>query len=106
MIAADGIDEFLFNLPSARRPYPHLASLPTGESLHLHATDTDGEWVIRFTDSGIAWERGHEKATTAIRGPVTSLLLFTYGRRPASDPSLAAFGDESIPALWQEKTAL
>jgi uncharacterized protein (TIGR03083 family) len=105
VVAADGIDEFLFNLPSARRPYPHLASLPTGASLHLHATDSDGEWVIRFTDSGIAWERGHEKATTAIRGPVTSLLLFTYGRRPASDPRLTAFGDEAIPGLWQQKTA-
>jgi hypothetical protein len=106
VVAADGIDEFLFNLPSARRPYPHLASLPTGASLHLHATDAVGEWVIRFTDSGIDWQRGHEKATTAIRGPVTSLLLFTCGRRPASDARLAAFGDESIPALWQEKTAL
>jgi uncharacterized protein (TIGR03083 family) len=105
VVAADGIDEFLFNLPSARRPYPHLASLPTGESLHLHATDTDGEWLIRFTDSGIAWERGHAKATAAVRGPVTSLLLFTYGRRAASDPRLSAFGDEAIPALWQEKTA-
>jgi uncharacterized protein (TIGR03083 family) len=106
VVAADGIDEFLFNLPSARRPYPHLASLPTGESLHLHATDTDGEWLIRFTDSGIAWERGHAKATAAVRGPVTSLLLFTYGRRPAGDERLTAFGDEAIPALWQEKTAL
>ena len=104
--AADGIDEFLFNLPSARRPYPHLASLPTGESLHLHATDTDGEWIIRFTDSGIVWERGHQKATTAIRGPLTSLLLFTCGRRLATDPRLAVSGDPSIPALWQEKTAL
>jgi hypothetical protein len=62
--------------------------------------------VIRFTDSGIAWERGHEKATTAIRGPVTSLLLFTYGRLPAADARLTCFGDESIPGLWQEKTAL
>lgn len=106
VIAADGIDEFLFNLPSARRPYPHLASLPTGASLHLHATDTDGEWVIRFTDSGIDWHRGHEKATTAVRGPVASLLLFTYGRRTVADARLAAFGDETIPALWQEKTAL
>jgi uncharacterized protein (TIGR03083 family) len=106
VVAADGIDEFLFNLPSARRPYAHLASLPTGASLHLHATDSDGEWVVRFTDSGIAWERGHEKATTAVRGPVTALLLFTYGRLPVSDPRLAAFGDESIPPLWQEKTAL
>jgi uncharacterized protein (TIGR03083 family) len=106
VVAADGIDEFLFNLPSARRPYPHLAALPTGQSLHLHATDADGEWVIRFTDSGIAWERGHEKATTAVRGPVTSLLLFTYGRLPVSDARLASFGDASVPALWQEKTAL
>lgn len=106
VVAADGIDEFLFNLPSARRPYQHLASLPTGASLHLHATDTDGEWIVRFTDSGIDWQRGHEKATAAIRGPVTSLLLFTYGRRPASDSRLAAFGDEAVPALWQEKTAL
>ena len=93
-------------LPSARRPYPHLAALPTGATLHLHATDADGEWVIRFTDSGIAWERGHEKATTAVRGPVTALLLFTYGRLPVSDARLASFGDETIPALWQEKTAL
>jgi uncharacterized protein (TIGR03083 family) len=105
VVAADGIDEFLFNLPSARRPYPHLASLPTGSSLHLHATDTRGEWVIRFTDSGIAWERGHQKATTAVRGPLTSLLLFTCGRRTAADPRLAVSGDDAIPALWQEKTA-
>ncbi|MGH2926675.1 MAG: maleylpyruvate isomerase family mycothiol-dependent enzyme [Solirubrobacteraceae bacterium] len=106
VVAADGIDEFLFNLPSARRPYPHLASLPTGASLHLHATDADGEWMIRFTDSGIGWERGHDKATAAIRGPVSSLLLFTYGRLPASDAGLTSFGDASIPALWQDKTAL
>lgn len=106
VVAADGIDEFLFNLPSARRPYPHLSSLPTGASLHLHATDADGEWIVRFTDSGIDWQRGHEKATTAVRGPVTSLLLFTYGRLPAGDARLAVFGDEAIPALWQEKTAL
>jgi uncharacterized protein (TIGR03083 family) len=104
-VAADGIDEFLFNLPSARRPYKHLAALPTGASLHLHATDCEGEWVVRFTDSGISWERGHEKATTAIRGPVESLLLFTYGRLPAADPRLKVFGDESIPEQWQEKTA-
>jgi hypothetical protein len=37
---------------------------------------------------------------------VTSLLLFTYGRLPVSDARLTSFGDQSIPALWQEKTAL
>jgi hypothetical protein len=106
VIATDGLDEFLFNLPSARRPYRHLASLPTGATLHLHATDADGEWMIRFTESSIAWERGHGKATAAVRGPVTSLLLFTYGRIPGSDERLSVFGESSLLRAWQEKTAL
>jgi len=105
VVAADGIDEFLFNLPSARRPYKHLASLPTGASLHLHATDADGEWLVRFTESGIAWERGHGRATVAVRGPVASLLLFTYGRRRPDDPRLAVFGETDLLGAWQQKTA-
>jgi uncharacterized protein (TIGR03083 family) len=106
VVAADGIDEFLFNLPSARRPYKHLASLPTGASLHMHATDADGEWLVRFTESGIAWERGHAKATVAVRGPVALLLLFTYGRVPSSDERFAVFGDPSVLDAWQQKTTL
>ena len=106
VVAADGIDEFLFNLPSARRPYKHLASLPTEASLHLHATDADGEWLVRFTESGIAWERGHAKATVAVRGPVALLALFTYGRVPASDERFAVFGDASVLEDWQQKTTL
>lgn len=106
MAAADGIDEFLANLPTARRPSEHLGSLPTGESLHLHATDADGEWLIRCTDDGIAWERGHAKATTAVRGPVGLLLLFTYGRVAPGDERLTVFGDESLLFAWQENTAL
>ena len=39
VVAADGIEEFLANLPTARRPSEHLGSLPAGASLHLHATD-------------------------------------------------------------------
>ena len=106
VVAADGIDEFLFNLPSARRPYNHLASLPTGSSMHLHATDFDGEWLVRFTESGIAWERGHTRASVAVRGPVTSLLLFTYGRLDPEDSRLAVFGQADLLTAWQQKTAL
>jgi len=106
VVAADGIDEFLFNLPSARRPYKKLASPPTGASLHLHATDADGEWLVRFTESGITWERGHAKATVALRGPVALLLLFTYGRLPGVDERFALFGDVSVLDAWQQKTTL
>jgi len=107
-VAADGIDEFLANLPFARRPREHLGSLPAGESLHLHATDSDGEWLIRFPgpDGGIEWSRGHAKASAAVRGPVSVLLLFTYGRVPGSDPRLTVFGEQSLLDAWQQKTAL
>jgi len=107
-VAADGIDEFLANLPAARRPREHLGSLPAGESLHLHATDCDGEWLIRFpgTAAGIDWSRGHAKASAAVRGPVGVLLLFTYGRVPGSDPRLTVFGEQSLLDAWQQKTAL
>ncbi|HSZ40799.1 MAG TPA: maleylpyruvate isomerase family mycothiol-dependent enzyme [Trebonia sp.] len=104
--AADGIDEFLANLPTSRRPAEHLGSLPTGETLHLHATDSDGEWLIRFTEDGLDWERGHAKATAAVRAPVSLLLLFTYGRVSPGDDRLAVFGAESLLTEWQEKTAL
>ncbi len=106
VVAADGIEEFLTNLPDARRPREHLGSLPAGESVHLHATDYDGEWVIRFADGTVTWSRGHSKASAAVRGPVAALLLFTYGRVPPAAQSLTVFGDEGLLRAWQEKTAL
>ncbi|HWG02402.1 MAG TPA: maleylpyruvate isomerase family mycothiol-dependent enzyme [Trebonia sp.] len=104
--AADGIDEFLANLPMGRRTPEALNSFPAGASLHLHATDCDGEWLIRFGSNGVDWERGHSKATTAARGPVAALLLIVHGRIPPSDGRLTVFGDESLLTEWQDKTAL
>jgi uncharacterized protein (TIGR03083 family) len=104
--AVDGIDEFLANLPAARRASEHLASFPAGQSLHLHATDCDGEWLITFEPGGPEWKRGHAKATAAVRAPADLLLLFTYGRIPAGDERLAVFGDGTLLEAWQEKTAL
>jgi uncharacterized protein (TIGR03083 family) len=113
--AADGIDEFLANLPTSTRAKDNLAHLPEGESLHLHATDFDGEWLIRFTGpvrlagqvtAGLAWDRGHAKATTAVRGPVAALLLFAYGRLRPSDERFTVFGRESILAAWQTAATL
>jgi uncharacterized protein (TIGR03083 family) len=106
VVAADGIEEFLTNLPLARRPREHLGSLPAGESIHLHATDCDGEWVIRFADGTVTWSRGHAKASAAVRGPVAALLLFTYGRLTPAAESLTVFGDEGLLRGWQENTPL
>jgi uncharacterized protein (TIGR03083 family) len=105
--AADGISEFLENLPSSRRAARHLGSLPDAESMHLHATDgPEGEWLIRFADGGVEWSHGHAKASAAVRGPVDALLLFVYGRVPPSDPRFEVFGDPSVLAAWQSYTCI
>jgi len=41
-----------------------------------------------------------------VRGPVASLLLFTYGRLGPADPRLAVFGEAELLDAWQQKTAL
>jgi uncharacterized protein (TIGR03083 family) len=105
--SADGIDELLALLPYGRRTRETIRALPAdGRSIHLHATDCDGEWMISLTPDGMTWERGHGKGTAAVRGPVGTLLLFAYGRAGAASPALEVFGDRDLLADWAAKTAL
>ena len=57
-----------------------------GRSIHLHATDTapelNAEWLVELTEDVLVWRRGHEKATVALRGPLTAVLLAFYRRLP------------------------
>ena len=105
--AVDGIDEFLALLHYGRRTSGGLAELPSGgETVHLHATDRDGEWMITLGPDGMTWQRGHGKGSVAVRGPAATLLLFAYGRVRPDDERLTVFGDRDLLATWQEKTAL
>ncbi len=108
-VAADGISEWLDLLtsrPAAQsgRPRP----LEVGSTLHLHATDGSlgeaGEWMIRGTDDGLAWEHGHGKGSAAVRGPATALLLATFNRIPADDERLQVLGDSDVLTTWLERT--
>lgn len=110
-VAVDGISEFLSNLPYGRRPAPRLAGLlarqpADGQTLHLHATDADGEWMITLKPAGYSWERGHGKGAVAVRATAAELLLLVYGRLPPAGPRLAVFGDAALLADWQASTAL
>jgi uncharacterized protein (TIGR03083 family) len=106
-VAADGIEELLTNLPYGRRTAGGLADLPGGgETVHLHATDRDGEWMITLGPDGMTWRRGHGKGDAAVRGPAVLLLLFVYGRVPPDDARLSVFGDGALLRTWLEKTAL
>jgi hypothetical protein len=61
-----------------------------GRSVHLHATDAAGEWLIRFAPEGLEVTTGHAAGDAAVRGPAGELLLWLWGRRPLS--GLEVFG--------------
>jgi uncharacterized protein (TIGR03083 family) len=105
-LAADGICEWLDRLVAEQRK-GRPASLDTGVTLHLHATDdldSAGEWMIRGNEDGMSWEHGHGKGTTAVRGRAVDLLLALLRRRSAADVGLRIFGDQEVWTNWLGRT--
>ncbi|GAB2878004.1 maleylpyruvate isomerase family mycothiol-dependent enzyme [Streptomyces deserti] len=109
-IAADAIDEWLQIVGFVQRTMPHDAVRELrgpGRSIHLHATDTppelNAEWVIELTEDGVAWRRGHEKASVALRGPLTSVLLAFYRRLPLDAPEVEVLGERELLEFWLER---
>ncbi|MFC8431726.1 maleylpyruvate isomerase family mycothiol-dependent enzyme [Streptomyces sp. NPDC057253] len=111
-IAADAIDEWLQIVEFVQRTMPHDEARELrgpGRSIHLHATDTsaelNAEWLIGFTEDVIAWRRGHEKATVALRGPLTSVMLAFYRRLPLDSPELEVLGERKLLEFWLERAS-
>jgi uncharacterized protein (TIGR03083 family) len=78
-LAVDGIDEFMtIHLPGR-------AQGDGGESVHLHATDAPGEWVVAFRHGTVSVEREHGKADAAVRAPASDLLLLLWRRVSPDD---------------------
>ncbi|GHE07615.1 hypothetical protein GCM10010339_53050 [Streptomyces alanosinicus] len=109
-IAADAVDEWLQIVQWAQRNMPKDPKRDLrrpGDSIHLHATDTepalDAEWLIDLDGEVIDWRRGHEKATVALRGPLSSLLLAFYGRLPLDAPGLEILGERELLEFWQQR---
>jgi len=107
-LAVDGVDEFLENLPAAAASFaPNVAALTgRGETLHLHATDADGEWLITLTGDGFTWGHGHAKGDVAARGAAADLLLLVYGRVAAEDARFQCFGDTALLDRWRRLSAI
>lgn len=109
-IAAGAIDEWLQIAGYAQRVMPDdAASELRGRhgGIHLHATDApDGvnaEWVIELTEKGLVWRRGHGKATVALSGPLTEVLLAFYRRLPLDDGRLEVLGERELLDFWLER---
>jgi uncharacterized protein (TIGR03083 family) len=99
-LAADGIDE-LFAVIPYRPMEPHPRG--DGETVHLHCTDRDGEWLVRLVPDGIEVTPEHAKGDVAVRGTASDLFLFLYGRVGAD--ALEVFGDAALLAHFRELVA-
>lgn len=98
-VAEDAVDELLDVLETMRGA-GLIEELHGSGTIHLHATDTEAEWMIELTDKGFAWRRGHEKGDVALRGPLTEILLTLYRRRSLDDGSLEVLGDGELLDFW------
>ena len=101
-LACDGVDEFLaVMLPRQIQQHPDGW---TGQSLHLHRTDGDGEWMVRLgPGTAVSSERAHAKGDVALRGPASSIYLWCVGRLPSSD--LEVLGDRNVADRWTSEVA-
>lgn len=97
--AVDGIDE-LFDVFVPRR-FPAAELGGRGETIHLHATDAEGEWLVRFDPQELVVTREHAKGDVAARGAAADLLLFLWSRTRPTDGGLEVFGDAALLDRWQ-----
>ena len=76
----------------------------------LHAADTEAglaaEWLIELGTDGFTWRRGHEKATVALRGPLSDVLRVFYRRLPADSERVEVVGDAALRDFWLERVSL
>ena len=100
-LAADGVSELLEVFLAPRADGEPVGG--RGESLHLHATDTEGEWRLRLLPAGVEVGRGHAQADATVSGGASDLLLFLWGRAPA-DP-LERSGDPGLLPRVRELAA-
>jgi uncharacterized protein (TIGR03083 family) len=95
-LAVDGIDELL----SLMAFHPAgAAAAGDGETIHLHCTDRDGEWLVRRGAEGLTVTREHAKGDVAARGSASDLLLVLQSRLPVT--AVECFGDASVVERWQ-----
>lgn len=99
-LASDGIDEFLEHFIA----FPTTGADPVGGSVHIHCTDTPGEWTVRPTEAGHEVTREHAKGDCALRGSASDLLLSLWRRLDGS--SLDIVGDQAVATQFLATTDL
>ncbi|KAA2265746.1 maleylpyruvate isomerase family mycothiol-dependent enzyme [Solihabitans fulvus] len=98
-LAADGVDEFLVNLPFAEFFAPAVAGLRgADEVIRFESVDTGDGWSVRLGQEGFGLVPDGVGAGAVVRGSAVELLLALYGRR--SVEGLAVSGDAGLVGRW------
>lgn len=96
-LAIDGINELLHVF--IPRVVQATTDFDLGGTLHLHATDHPGEWLIGVKDSTLQVEHSHGKGTLALQGTASDLYLWLWNRVPES--AFTTFGDTALITAWR-----
>jgi uncharacterized protein (TIGR03083 family) len=100
-VAKDGLDELL--LAFVARSDGRLTSDPP-RSLHVHATDTDGEWLVRIEPTTAHVSAEHSDADCTLSGAVSDLYLLVWNR--GATDSITVAGDASLVDLWRSSVQI
>ncbi|MBT2542723.1 maleylpyruvate isomerase family mycothiol-dependent enzyme [Streptomyces sp. ISL-44] len=109
VLAVDGIDEFLTNLPFASSFAPLTAQLRAPDrTIRFSCTDGDGDWLVGLRPDGFALvaDRAEPRAADAtVRGTAADLLLLLYGRLDRHSDAFQLLGDPDLLAHWSDHSA-
>ncbi|MEU6237760.1 maleylpyruvate isomerase family mycothiol-dependent enzyme [Kitasatospora sp. NPDC047058] len=107
-LAADGVAEFLVNLPFAAVFAPRTAELRGADrTIRFTRTDGDGDWLVRLRPDGFGLDPDGADVTAdaTVRGAAADLLLLLYGRLDRSADRFEVCGDEQLLAHWFANSA-
>ncbi len=94
-LAVDGIDEYFVMVRERLLTVRSITTL--GGTLHLHATDIEGEWMVDVVEGALTVSHGHGKGAAAVRGTAADLFLGLWGRFDLrADDRFARFGSADV----------
>lgn len=96
-MASDGIDEW-FDVYLRRGAGRAEEPINPGGTIHVHCTDTEGEWWASMVDSEVELLREHKKGDVVARGSASDLFLVLWGRQPTS--VVEVLGDAPVLDAW------
>jgi uncharacterized protein (TIGR03083 family) len=107
VVALDGIDEFLVNLPSSKS-FSAGATELMEHSGQLAFSELDGgrRWHVDVARGGMGISRDGRPADVELTANGRDLLLVLYRRRHIDEANVGVAGDRDLLDFWLEHSAL